>query len=110
MPAPPNPLTVMRSKQYLRVLALAVILGVPIAAVAFGFLKLTALIQHWAFIDLPHALGHSTAPAWWPLLPLAAAGLLVGLAVRYLPGHGGGACREGLNAGARWRGGRAPIT
>jgi H+/Cl- antiporter ClcA len=97
--APPNPLTVMRSKQYLRVLALAVILGVPIAAVAFGFLKLTALVQHWTFTDLPHALGYSTAPAWWPLLPLAAAGLLVGLAVRYLPGHGGESPTEGFSGG-----------
>src|SRR4051812_12233689 len=95
----PDPLAVMRSRAYLGALALAVVLGVPIAAAAFGFLKLTSLTQRWAFTDLPQALGHSTAPVWWPLLPLAAAGLLVGLAVRYLPGHGGESPTEGVSGG-----------
>jgi H+/Cl- antiporter ClcA len=46
-------------------------------------------VQHWAFSDLPRALGHPTAPIWWPLLPLAVAGVLTGLSIRLLPGHGG---------------------
>ena len=79
----------MRSKAYLGILALAVVLGVPIAALAYGFLKLTALLQQWAFTDLPQAFGLAETPSWWPLLPLAAAGLLVGLSIRLLPGHGG---------------------
>jgi H+/Cl- antiporter ClcA len=85
----PQPLAVMRSRAYLLLLVLAVVLGVPIAAAAFGFLKLTDLLQHWAFTDLPRALGFASVPIWWPLGPLAVAGLLVGLAVRYLPGRGG---------------------
>jgi len=89
MTAPPNPLAVLRSRAYLRLLVLAVVLGVPIAGAAFGFLKLTSLVQQWTFTDLPRAFGYTTAPVWWPLVPLAAAGLLVGLTVRYLPGHGG---------------------
>ena len=89
MTTPPDGLAVMRSKAYLGVLVLAVVLGVPIAALAYGFLKLTALVQQWAFTDLPRALGQSEAPSWWPLLPLAASGLLTGLSIRLLPGHGG---------------------
>ena len=95
----PQPLEVMRSRAYLRLLVLAVVLGIPIAAAAFGFLKATDLAQHWAFDDLPSALGFASAPAWWPLVPLAVAGLLVGLAVRYLPGRGGESPLDGFAAG-----------
>src|SRR3954451_20825832 len=99
MSAPPNPLAVMRSRSYLGVLVLAVVLGAPISAATFGFLKLTTLVQQWTFTDLPHALGYGTAPAWWPLLPLAVAGLLVGLTVRYLPGSGGEEPTQGFSGG-----------
>ena len=40
------------------------------------------------FTDLPEALGFASEPQWWPLLPLALAGVLVALAIRYLPGQG----------------------
>jgi H+/Cl- antiporter ClcA len=99
MSAPANPLAVMRSRAYLRLLVLAVVLGVPIAAAAFGFLKLTTLVQQWTFTDLPRALGYSSPPAWWPVLPLAVAGLAVGLTVRSLPGHGGEEPTHGFGGG-----------
>jgi H+/Cl- antiporter ClcA len=89
MTTPPDGLAVMRSKAYLGVLVFAVVLGVPVAALAYGFLKLTSLVQQWTFTDLPKALGHATAPMWWPLLPLTAAGILVALSIRLLPGSGG---------------------
>src|SRR3954454_2561939 len=89
MTTPPNGLAVMRTRAYLVVLVLAVVLGVPVAVLAYGFLKLTSLVQHWTFTDLPKTLGHTTAPLWWPLLPLAAAGILTALSIRLLPGHGG---------------------
>jgi H+/Cl- antiporter ClcA len=95
----PQPLAVMRSGAYLRLLVLAVVLGVPIAAAAFGFLKLADLLQQWTFADLPSALGFTSAPTWWPLAPLAVAGLLVGLTVRYLPGRGGESPVHGFTAG-----------
>lgn len=99
MPAPANPLTVMRSPAYLRLLVLAVALGAPIAAVAFGFLKLTQLLQQWLFTDLPSGVGFSTTPAWWPLIPLALAGLVVGLTVRFVPGRGGEEPTHGFSTG-----------
>lgn len=95
----PNPFAIMRSAAYLKLLALAVLLGVPIAAAAGGFLKLTNLIQGWTFTDLPHAIGFSTVPNWWPLAPLAVAGLVVGLTVRYLPGGGGESPANGFSSG-----------
>jgi hypothetical protein len=39
--------------------------------------------------DLPHALGFAAAPVWWPLPVLLLAGVLVGVAIRYLPDGGG---------------------
>lgn len=95
----PRPLELMRSRAYLRLLALAAVLGAPVAAAAFGFLKLTERVQVWAFTDFPKALGFTSAPTWWPLGPLVVAGLLVGLAVRYLPGRGGESPADGFAAG-----------
>src|SRR4051812_20693539 len=100
-PAAPDPLALMRSRAYVGLLLLAVVLGVPIAAAAFGFLKLTNLVQQWTFTDIPRAVGYSSAPMWWPLLPLTLAGLVVGLTVRYLPGGGGESPAGGFSAGGR---------
>jgi H+/Cl- antiporter ClcA len=89
----------MRTKQYARLLVVAAILGVPISAVAFWFLKLVALLQRWLFISLPAGLGFHGEPAWWPVLPLALAGVLVGAVIRYLPGQGGHSPADGFKAG-----------
>jgi H+/Cl- antiporter ClcA len=94
-----DPLAVMRSRSYLRLLVLAVALGMPIAAAAFWFLKLTELVQQWAFVAAPEALGFSAAPSWWPLVPLSVSGLLVGLTIRHLPGRGGESPADGFQAG-----------
>jgi hypothetical protein len=55
---------VLRSRSYLGLLALAAILGVPISAAAYGFLKLVADLQQWIFTDLPKGLGFQAAPRW----------------------------------------------
>src|SRR6476661_3430786 len=96
--SPPDALAVMRTTGYLRLTALAVALGVPIAGLSYGFLQLTHSLQQWAFNGLPKALGFESAPLWWPLGPLALAGLLVGLIVRYLPGRGGESPADGFKA------------
>jgi H+/Cl- antiporter ClcA len=51
------------------------------------------------FDNLPHGLGFSSQPAWWPIPVLAVAGAAVGLAIRYLPGPGGHLPAEGLKTG-----------
>ena len=96
-PGPPDPMALLRSRSYLRLLVLAAILGVPISAAAYGFLALVSYLQEEIFTHLPHGLGFSTEPVWWPLPVLVVGGVLAGLAIRYLPGKGG------ASAGGRFR-------
>ena len=65
MTTPADPLALLRSRAYVRLLAVAAILGVPISAAAWGFLALVSYQQKELFTHLPHGLGYSTAPAWW---------------------------------------------
>ena len=89
MATPANPMTMLRSRSYLTLLVLAAILGVPVSAVAYGFLALVSYLQKELFTRLPHNLGFQAEPVWWPLPMLAVGGALAALAIRYLPGRGG---------------------
>ncbi len=86
---PPDPAALLRSRAYVRLLAVAAILGAPVSAIAYGFLALVSYLQKELFTHLPHGLGYSTAPAWWPLPMLVIGSVLAALAIRYLPGNGG---------------------
>jgi H+/Cl- antiporter ClcA len=97
---PPDPLALLRSRSYLQLLVVAAIIGAPISAVAYFFLALVGKLQKWIFTDLPSGLGFHGEPLWWPIPPLVLAGLLVGLAIRYLPGTGGHSPADGFKAGA----------
>ncbi|MBN9734143.1 MULTISPECIES: chloride channel protein [unclassified Pseudonocardia] len=99
-PSGTDPTAVLRSRGYVRLLLLAALLGIPVSALAYGFLALVSFLQHWLFTDLPPALGLGAAPLWWPIPPLVLAGLLVGAAVRFLPGHGGHSPAGGFHTGA----------
>ncbi|CAM5577690.1 chloride channel protein [Streptomyces hirsutus] len=57
---------------------MAALVGVPVSAVAFGFLALVNELQPILYTDLPEALGFHGTPPWWPLPLLAVGGLLVG--------------------------------
>ena len=98
-PAAMDLVTVIRSKPYLAALVLAAILGVPISAVAYGFLALVTTIQTFLFRDLPDALFVGGIPAWWPVPWLVLSGLLTGLTIRYLPGNGGHSPAFGFKTG-----------
>ncbi len=80
------------------ILALGGLVGVPVAAAAYFFLKLVGEAQHWVFTTLPGEVGFTSTPNWWPILPLTVAGLLVGLSLRHLPGTGGHKPAEGFKA------------
>jgi H+/Cl- antiporter ClcA len=67
------------------------LVGVPVSAIAFFFLKLVDELQRTIFFD--------SAPAWWPLPVLALSGLLTGLVIKYLPGTGGHSPADGFKAG-----------
>ena len=71
----------LRSRAYIRLLVVAAVLGVPISAAAWGFLALVSYLQKELFTHLPHGLGYSTAPAWWPLPMLIIGGVLAALAL-----------------------------
>jgi chloride channel protein, CIC family len=86
---PGDPAVVLRSKGYLAMLVIAALLGVPISAAAYGFLALVSYLQKELFTHLPHGLGFATEPVWWPLPVLLVGGVLVSLAISYLPGNGG---------------------
>jgi hypothetical protein len=84
-----DPVAVIRSRGYIAALVLAAILGIPISAIAYGFLALVAAIQRLLFSELPNQVFGGAVPAWWPVPWLVLCGLLTGLTIRYLPGNGG---------------------
>jgi H+/Cl- antiporter ClcA len=92
-------LALLRSRSYLVLLVLAALLGVVVSAIAYGFLALVSKLQGWIFTSLPRGLGFHGEPLWWPVLPLALAGVVVGLTIRYLPGRGGHSPADGFKMG-----------
>jgi H+/Cl- antiporter ClcA len=94
-----DPMAMLRSRSYIQVLVLAALIGVPVSAVAYFFLKLVALLQHWFFTTLPTQLGFAGSPAWWPLPLLAVSGILVAATITVLPGEAGHKPAEGFKAG-----------
>ncbi len=93
---PSDPRALLRSRSYLQLLVIAAVLGVPVSAAAYAFLKLVGYLQQEIFTHLPHGLGFSTEPVWWPLPVLAVGGILTGLAIQYLPGRGGASPADGF--------------
>jgi H+/Cl- antiporter ClcA len=91
----------LRSRRFIGLLVVAAVLGGLVSAAAYGFLALIHGGQVLAFTDIPHGLGFSTAPDWWPLVPLLVAGVIVGLTVVYLPGAGGAVPVYGFHAGEK---------
>ena len=93
---PNDPMAMLRSRSYLRLLVLAAILGVPVSAVAYGFLALVSYLQKELFTRLPHGLGFQAEPVRRPLPMLAIGGVLAGLAIGYLPGRDGPSRADGF--------------
>src|SRR4051812_7179525 len=94
-----DPVAVIRSKPYLAALVLAGILGIPISAIAYGFLALVAEIQQLLFTTLPSQMFRGPPPAWWPVPWLILCGLLTALTIRYLPGNAGHSPAFGFKTG-----------
>jgi H+/Cl- antiporter ClcA len=65
------------------------VVGVVVSFVAYFFLKSTTETQTWLYSTLPKQLGFVGAPVWWPIPVLLVGGLIVVLAVLFLPGTGG---------------------
>jgi H+/Cl- antiporter ClcA len=97
--AAPDPTAVIKSRSYVVLLVLGAVLGVPVATVAYFFLYAVSKLQTEIFTDLPKGVGFQGEPLWWPLPWLALSGVLVALAIRYLPGTGGHEPSEGFKSG-----------
>jgi H+/Cl- antiporter ClcA len=98
--AAPDPLSLLKSRSYVQLLLLAALVGVPVSAIAYGFLEAVDALQTGLFTDLPKELGFESAPMLWPLPLLAIGGLLTALSIRLLPGTGGHSPADGFKAGA----------
>jgi H+/Cl- antiporter ClcA len=90
----------LHDRDYLRLLSVVALLGIPLSLVGFGFLVAVHELEHLVWDTLPSSLGYDEVPAWWPIATLGVAAVLVALTVRHLPGHGGHAPVEGFGAGA----------
>ena len=84
-PAALDPVSVVRSKAYISASCSPALLGIPISAIAYGFLALVGWMQDYLFTDLPGDLFDGGTPAWWPVPWLMLCGLLVALTLQLPP-------------------------
>ena len=92
-------MSVLRSRGYHALLLAAALIGLPIALIAFGFLAAVTAMEKWVWHTLPTQLGWDQPKAWYAVLVLTAAGLLVGVVVVRLPGRGGHLPAKGMAGG-----------
>ena len=85
----PDPIAVIQSRAYLRLLALSALIGIPISTLAYFALEVDPGSARMGIRLIPDALGVDSMADWWPIVPLTLAGLAVGLVVTRLPGNGG---------------------
>ena len=97
--AAPDPLAILRSKNFIAVLVLAAVVGVVVSFVSWAVLEIVHYTQQWLFTDVPDGFGWDSIPSWWYLLVLGVAGVPVAFAIVRLPGSGGHVPARGLQMG-----------
>lgn len=97
--AAPDPVQLIHSAPYRRLLLVCSVVGVLVSLACWAFLEVVHLLQQALYDDLPRSLGFETNPWWWPLPILGVAGVLIAAAVTRLPGRGGHEPSEGLHSG-----------
>jgi H+/Cl- antiporter ClcA len=98
-PAALDPAAILRSRDFVKVLVLAAVVGIVVSVVGWAFLELVHQIQVGLFSDLPDALGFSGVPEWWYVAWLLVAGVVTAFAIVKLPGSGGHVPAHGLQVG-----------
>ncbi|MFD8957150.1 chloride channel protein, partial [Streptomyces anulatus] len=63
--APEDPYAAVRTRRYAGLLLMAAVLGVPVSAVAFGFLALVSELQWRSVPGLAGGLGVGVSPCGW---------------------------------------------
>ena len=81
--------------EYLRILVVAALLGVPVALGSAAFMSAVHGLTTLVWTTVPDSAGWTTPPGWYVLAVPAMAGLLVAVALR-LPGHGGEPAVKGI--------------
>jgi H+/Cl- antiporter ClcA len=97
--APIDAGALLRSRAYVNLLVLAAAIGLPVSALAYGFLELVSWLQDVLYKDAPGWFGFAAMPVWWPAPLLVIGGLLTAAAITYLPGTGGHSPADGFHAG-----------
>ncbi len=88
-PAAPGPPDAPALRTLLELSLPAVLIGIVAAVVLWALDKASAAVEDVLWTDLPGALGVDPDARWWIFAMLTGAGLLVGLVVWLVPGHGG---------------------
>ncbi|MGF1425586.1 chloride channel protein [Kitasatospora sp. LaBMicrA B282] len=86
----------LRGRSFRMLLLVSALAGIPVSLLAFGFVSLEHWLQHGVWEWLPHQLGRSGPPWWWPLPALLLGGVLAALSISRLPGRGGHVPAHGL--------------
>ncbi|KQY46153.1 ion channel protein [Cellulomonas sp. Root137] len=73
----------------LRLAVPAAIVGIGCALTLYALSRLAGLLEGWIWDDLSAAVGVDRNSALWIIGVLTAIGLLIGLVIRYVPGHAG---------------------
>jgi H+/Cl- antiporter ClcA len=96
---PPDPAAILRSRNFVRLLVLAAVVGIVVSLVGWMFLEAVHQLQVWLYTDLPSGLGFDSVPTWWSIPICTLAGIPVAFAIVKLPGAGGHVPAEGLQVG-----------
>lgn len=70
--------SVLNSRGHHSLFLAAAVVGLPIAVIAFGFLAAVTSMENWVRRTVPTRLGWDQPKAWYAVLVLTIAGLLVG--------------------------------
>jgi H+/Cl- antiporter ClcA len=73
----------------LRLAVPAALVGIGCALTLYALSRLAGMLEHLVWDDLSAAVGVDSDSALWIIGVLTATGLLIGLVVRYVPGHAG---------------------
>ena len=89
----------LRARTYIGLLLIVAAIAVVIAAATIAFLVAYQGLHGLVWEDLPDALGIDDPYSWFALVVTTVGGLVVGVLLRVLPGHGGPGPAEGHGIG-----------
>ena len=88
----------LKERSYVAVLVIGAALGIPVAVVAYFFLKLSMRPSSSCSRTFPPISDFQGEPRWWPVPLLVLCGFVVALTIRHLPGTAGHEPAEGFKA------------